>query len=117
MKDKTKGKEDYTWGDGPGWADWPDADHWPSVYGPGTAHLPEAVVEQEFSLKILCRTSKEDPRVGEFSVALQFGDRENPKDLTADEAEYLREMLRTIIKLVTADDLVTAKDVDQHVAP
>ncbi len=92
----------HTWDEPPDYAPWPAKGHWPSVDGPATQHLPDDVVANEFSLIVVARTTKENPRAGSIQVAFKFGDRINPTDLTPDEADYLTEVLRVAIRQVSA---------------
>lgn len=59
------------------------------------SHLPDKVVDTPFSLVLISSTSN-IPRLGGWNVALRFGDRDNPDDLTLDEREYVAKSLRLL---------------------
>lgn len=94
--------EEHTWGTPPPYAPFPEEDNfWGSTFAPNTQHLPDEVVGTEFSMVIVSRTSREDSRYGMLQIALQFGERENPRDLTPQEATYVREVMMVAMRLLT----------------
>ena len=89
----TEEKIEYTFGDFPGYPAFPARGHWGSSDDINTQHLPAEVVSQEFTLVVVSRTSREDARIGASNIALRFRDQDNPKDLSADEVEYIRALV------------------------
>ena len=79
------------------WPDWPDGHM--EAFDPGqdasldTQHLPDHVVANQFIIALWVGTAVADPRIGSVQAQFVFGDRVNPTDLTADEAEYVRKVL------------------------
>lgn len=62
-----------------------------------TTHLPDKVVKHPFIMAIDCRTLVDNPRLGGCWFNLNFDDRMNPGDLTADEKEYILGMVRGML--------------------
>jgi hypothetical protein len=54
----------------------------------GTEHLPREVVEPDVYVYAAVFTDPEDSRAGISSMAIRYGDLDNP-DLTRDQAEYV----------------------------
>lgn len=87
--------------------DWPDG-HF-DVYGEyegraslGTEHLPDDVVATPFALAVWAGTAADSPRMGSVQATFMFGERANPMDLTADEAEYVKKVLEAVLRKVRA---------------
>lgn len=75
-----------------------DLGYWASALSLGTDHLPAEVVQIPFTLSLWFNTRKDNSRVGGGYSQFTFGDRENPKDLTAEEVEYVRAVFELFLK-------------------
>ncbi len=83
--------------------DWPEGNM--DVFGEqdvtiGTGHLPDDVVANRFVLALWVGTAVDNPRIGSIQATFRFGDRENPTDLTPDEAEYVQKVLDMFMRKV-----------------
>ncbi len=72
---------------------------WVSINDPSglvmpTTHLSDEAVASPFLLILDSRTTVESPRMGGYWVSLQFGDRDNPKNLTEEERDYVAGVLK-----------------------
>ncbi len=81
------------------WQDWPKfSEEWISIEKDlDTAHLPDEVVETSFAIGVLACTSVDNPRMGALAVTINFGGKDDPKNLTPDEIEYVEKSFVAVI--------------------